>query len=47
MSFTYLHPMQGEKKEAWFLFEAIREYFAVETKAFPSASKLTKKSAHW
>ena len=39
--------MLGEKIEAWFLSPASREYFGVESTAFLSANKFTKKSTHW
>ena len=35
--------MLGEKIEAWFLSPASREYFGVESTAFLSASKFSKK----
>ena len=47
MLFIHLHLMQGEKAEAWFVFQASREYFGVKSTAFLSASKFTKKSTHW
>ena len=43
MLFTHLYLMQGEKIEAWFVSPASREYFGVESTAFLSASKFTKK----
>ena len=42
MLFTHLHLMQGEKIEAWFLFQGSRSYFGVESTAFLSVSKFTK-----
>ena len=33
----------GEKTEAWFVFQANKEYFGAEYTAFMSANKLTKK----
>ena len=39
--------MQGEKVEAWFVSQASKEYFGVESTAFLSANKFTKKSTHW
>ena len=39
--------MQGEKTEAWFVFQASRKYFGVKSTAFLSASKFTEKSTHW
>ena len=47
MLFTYLYLMQGEKIVAWFLSPASKEYFGVESTAFLSANKFTKKSTHW
>ena len=47
MLFTHLYFMLGEKIEAWFLSPASREYFGVESTAFLSANKFTKKSTHW
>ena len=44
MLFTYLYIMQGEKIETWFVLQASREYFGVESTAFLSANKFTKKS---
>ena len=41
--FTHLYLMQGEKIEAWFVSPASREYFGVESTAFLSASKFSKK----
>ena len=38
--------MQGEKIEGWFVSQASREYFGVESTAFLSANKFTKKSTH-
>ena len=35
--------MLGEKIEAWFLSPASREYFCVESTAFLSTSKFSKK----
>ena len=35
--------MQGEKIETWFVSPASREYFGVESTAFLSASKFSKK----
>ena len=35
--------MQGEKIEAWFVSQASREYFGVESTAYLSANKFTKK----
>ena len=43
MLFTHLYLMLGEKIEAWFLSPASREYFGVESTAFLSASKFSKK----
>ena len=43
---TYLYLMQGEKIEAWFVSQASREYFGVESTAFLSANKFTKKSTY-
>ena len=43
MMFTHLYFMLGEKIEAWFLSPASREYFGVESTAFLSASKFSKK----
>ena len=42
MLFTHLYLMQGEKIEAWFVSQASREYFGVESTAFLSANKFTK-----
>ena len=39
--------MYGEKIEAWFISQASREYFGVESTAFLSAYKFTKKSTHF
>ena len=47
MLFTHLYLMLGEKIEAWLLSPASREYFGVESTAFLSANKFTKKSTHW
>ena len=48
MLFAHLYLMQGEKIEAWFVSPASREYFGVESTAFLSANKFTKKkSNHW
>ena len=47
MLFIHLYLMQGEKIEVWFVFQASREYLGVESTAFLSASKFTKKSTHW
>ena len=44
MLFTHLCLMLGEKIEAWFLSPVSREYFGVESTAFLSANKFTKKS---
>ena len=38
--------MQGEKIEAWFVSQASREYFGVESTAFLSAYKFIKKFTH-
>ena len=35
--------MEGEKIEAWFVSPASRKYFGVESSAFLSANKFTKK----
>ena len=43
MLFTHLYLMLGEKIEVWFLSPASREYFGVESTAFLSASKFSKK----
>ena len=43
MLFTHLYLMLGEKKEAWFLSPARREYSGVESTVFLSASKFSKK----
>ena len=43
MLFTHLYLMLGEKIEAWFLSPASREYFGVESTAFVSASKFSKR----
>ena len=43
MLFTHLYLMQGEKIEAWFVSQASREYFGVESTAFLSANKFSKK----
>ena len=43
MLFAHLYLMQGEKIEAWLVSSANREYFDVESTAFLSANKLTKK----
>ena len=43
MLFTHLYLMLGEKIEAWFLSPARREYFGVESTAFLSVSKFSKK----
>ena len=47
MLFTYLYLMQGERIEAWFVSQAHREYFGVESTAYLSANKFTKKPTHW
>ena len=47
MLFTHLYLMQGEKIEAWFVSQARREYFGVESTAYLSANKFTKKPTHW
>ena len=50
MLFTHLYLMLAEKIEAWFLSPASREYFGVESTAFLSASKFSKKiypSVRW
>ena len=47
MLFTHLHLIQGKEIEAWFVSQANREYFGVESTAFLSANKFTKKSTHW
>ena len=39
--------MQGEKIETWFVSPASREYFGVESTAFLSANKFTKKYTHF
>ena len=39
--------MHGEKIEAWFVSQATREYFGVESTDFLSANKFTKQSTHW
>ena len=44
--FTHLYLMQGERIEAWFVSQACREYFGVESTAYLSANKFIKKSAH-
>ena len=44
--FTHFYLMQGEKIEAWFVSQANRKYFGVETTAFLSATTFTKKSTH-
>ena len=46
MLFTHFYLMQGEKIEAWFVSQAYRKYFGVETTAFLSATTFTKKSTH-
>ena len=48
MLFTHLYLVQGEKVEAWFVSQACRGYFGVESTgtAYLSANKLTKKSTH-
>ena len=38
--------MQAEKIEAWFVSQESREYLGVESTAFLSANKFTKKSTH-
>ena len=43
MSFIHLYLMQGEKIEAWFVSQARREYFDVESTAYLSANKFTQK----
>ena len=43
MLFTHLYAMQGEKLETWFVSEACREYFGVESTVCLSANKFTKK----
>ena len=43
---THFYLMQEEKIEAWFVSQASREYFCVESTAFLSANKFTKKSTH-
>ena len=43
MLFAHLYLKQGEKIEAWFLSPASREYLGVESTAFLSANKFTKK----
>ena len=43
MLFTQLYLMLGEKIEAWFSSSASREYFSVESTAFLSARKFSKK----
>ena len=35
--------MQGEKIEAWFVSQARREYFGVESTAYLCTNKFTKK----
>ena len=47
MLFTHLYLMQGEEIEAWFVSPGSRECFGVESTAFLSANKFTKKSTHW
>ena len=47
MLFTHLYPMQGEKLETWFVSEACREYFGVESTVCLSGNKFTKKSTYW
>ena len=47
MLFTHLYLTQGEKIEAWFVYQARKEYFGVESTAYLSVNKLTKKSTHW
>ena len=47
MLFAHFYLMQGGKIEAWFVSQASREYFGVESTAFLSANKFTKKSTHW
>ena len=39
--------MQGEKIEAWFVSQARRKYFGVESTAYLRANKFTQKSTHW
>ena len=39
--------MQAEKIEAWFVSQESREYLGVESTAFLSANKFTKKFTHW
>ena len=46
MLFPHLYIMQEEEIEAWFVTPASREYFGVESTAFHSAYKLTKKSTY-
>ena len=47
MLFTHLYLMYGEKIEAWFISQTRREYFVVESTAFLSANKFTKKSTQF
>ena len=43
MLFTHLYLMPGEKIEAWLVSPVSREYFGVDSTAFLSASKFSKK----
>ena len=43
MLFTHLYIMQEEIIEAWFVSQASRVYFGVESTAFLSANKFKKK----
>ena len=44
MLFPHLYIIQEEEIEAWFVTPASTEYFSVESTAFYSAYKFTKKS---
>ena len=44
---THLYLMQGEKIETWFVSQARRKYFGVESTAYLPANKFTQKSTHW
>ena len=39
--------MQGEKIEAWFVFQARRQYFGKESTAYQLPTNSQKKSTHW
>ena len=43
MLFTHFDLMQGEKIEAWFVYQAHRQYFGVEYTAYPICQQIHTK----